>query len=442
MYDRHCHLRTGRRTLLSRLHISRLQKIGRLSCCWLAVGWCGTAASLADEPLQAGPTAVAAGKADTAADAGDATAKWNELSEFFTVPEPYQGQLGEYRSLLAFDDKTAKEAGEGAAQVRTPADWARRREEIRSYWHSVMGQWPALLEQPRMKILASEHVGSHTRHTIEIEVAADRFVGPEYLLVPDGEGPFPAVLVTWYNSADAAGLTEKWLGSRDFGLQLAERGYVTLCLGSTNGEDVRKPTIYESIQPLSYLAYTAANTCNLLASLPEVQPDRIGIIGHSYGGKWAMYASCLHDKFACAVWSDPGIVWNEADPSANYWDPWYLGQDLSRSPEQQRKRGLVSKDNPRTGAYRTLVAENRDMHELHALMAPRPFLVSGGAQDRPDHWVALNHTIAINKLLGYTDRVGMTMREGHSPTTESNEQAFGFFDFFLKYSSPAGDDGK
>ncbi len=60
---------------------------------------------------------------------------------------------------------------------------------------------------------------------------------------------------------------------------------------------------------------------------------------------------------------------------------------------------------PRTGAYKTLVAGGRDLHELHALMAPRPFLVSGGAQDRPEHWTALNHTIALNEFLGRTGRV-------------------------------------
>ena len=27
--------------------------------------------------------------------------------------------------------------------------------------------------------------------------------------------------------------------------------------------------------------------------LPEVDPKRIGVMGHSYGGKWAMFASCL-----------------------------------------------------------------------------------------------------------------------------------------------------
>ena len=48
-------------------------------------------------------------------------------------------------------------------------------------------------------------------------------------------------------------------------------------------------------------------------------------------------------------------------------------------------------------------------------MAPRPFLVSGGAEDPPTRWTALNHTIAVNQLLGVTDRVAMTNRKEHTP---------------------------
>jgi hypothetical protein len=65
-------------------------------------------------------------------------------------------------------------------------------------------------------------------------------------------------------------------------------------------------------------------------------------------------------------------------------------------------------------------------------MAPRPFLVSGGSQDRPVHWVALNHAIALNKFLGFDTRVAMTMRNGHTPTGESNAQLYAFFEHFLK----------
>jgi hypothetical protein len=73
-----------------------------------------------------------------------------------------------------------------------------------------------------------------------------------------------------------------------------------------------------------------------------------------------------------------------------------------------------------------------DLHELHALMAPRPFLVSGGSEDPPERWKALNHTVVVNKLLGYENRVGMTNRKTHDPTEESNEVLYTFFEHFLK----------
>src|SRR4030095_2164874 len=126
-------------------------------------------------------------------------------------------------------------------------------------------------------------------------------------------------------------------GTLDFGAQLANRGFVALCIGNIGPDNAGG----KAVQPLSYLAYAAANCCNALANLPEdVDPARIGIIGHSFGGKWAMFASCLHEGFACAVWIDPGIVWNEKDANANYWEPWYLGYEFGRPADQQRKEGI------------------------------------------------------------------------------------------------------
>lgn len=348
-----------------------------------------------------------------------------ELAQYFTPPAEYRDKFGDFRSVLQFDD---------GSMVKTADDWPRRREEIRTYWHGMMGRWPELLDKPRIKFQKREHVENFTRHEIEIEVSRDRFVGSQYLLVPDGDGPFPAVVVPWYNSADSAGLTEKERDRVDFGYQLAKRGFVTLCIGEIG--PVRSPTVEkDGTQPLSFLAYAAANCCNALAAQANVDPKRIGIVGHSFGGKWAMFASCLHDRFACAVWVDPSIVWNERDANANYWEKWYLGYDMNQPVEKQRTPGVPKSDNPRTGAYKQLVDERRDIHELHALMVPRPFLVSGGAQDRPVHWIALNHTIRVNALLGHSNRVAMTMRDGHSPTPESNAQVYAFFEHFLRDST-------
>jgi hypothetical protein len=221
---------------------------------------------------------------------------------------------------------------------------------------------------------------------------------------------------------------------RDFGIQLARRGFVVLSLGTTQATAARTYGLYypsleeATVQPLSMLAYAAANGWYLLASRPEVDSDRIGIVGHSFGGKWAMFASCLFDKFACAVWSDPGIVFDESRPNINYWEPWYLGYH----PLPWRRRGIITEENPARGLYPRLVAEGHDLHELHALMAPRPFLVSGGSEDPPSRWMALNHTRAVNQLLGQMQRVAMHNRPEHSPNAESNAVIYSFFERFLK----------
>jgi len=64
-------------------------------------------------------------------------------------------------------------------------------------------------------------------------------------------------------------------------------------------------------------------------------------------------------------------------------------------------------------------------------MAPRPFLVSGGSEDPPERWRALNHIVAVNTVLGYSNRVAMTNRRTHTPTPESNEQIYAFLQVWL-----------
>jgi hypothetical protein len=349
--------------------------------------------------------------------------RWNSIAPFFTPPKEFANQLGDFRSVMTFDDGTS---------VTDPKDWPRRRKEIRAYWDAKLGAWPPLLEKPAVEYVSKEHLENFTRHKIKIQLAQN-ITREAYLLVPDespGAGaPFPAVISVFYTAETSANIVTKPTTAA-FGYDLAKRGFITLCLGSPD-PDVRKPDDHP-IQPLMFLAYVAVNAHAALAQMPNVDPNRIGIIGHSFGGKWAMFASCLYDKFAAAVWCDPGIVWNETDPNANYWEPWYLGRD--KNPP--RKPGIPSTENPRTGPYKLLLEEHHDLHELHALMAPRPFLVSGGEQDQPPHWIPLNHAIALNQFLGHPNRVALTSRIGHSPTPQSNEQAYRFLEHFLKDALP------
>jgi dienelactone hydrolase len=345
----------------------------------------------------------------------------NRMAPHFRVPDEWQGQFGDYRSPLLFDDDT---------QVTQANQWPARRQEILSYWTKMLGPWPDVLENPELTVIRQHTEDGLIWKRVRVQTAAEQF-SEGWLLLPEGSGPFPAVLVVYYEPETSVGLAPPGRepgALRDFAKQLSQRGFVTLSIG-TPGGDARYPDLAEAVcQPLSYHGYVAANCWQALAGLPEVDADRIGVTGHSYGGKWALFAAALWDRFAAVAVSDPGIVFDETRGNVNYWEPWYLGLD----PEAERRRpGIPSDSNPRTGAYRLLREANRDLHELHALLAPRPFLVSGGAEDPENRWEALHHLVAVNELLDKPGRVGMTNRPSHAPTEESNAVLYDFFIHFL-----------
>ncbi len=320
------------------------------------------------------------------------------------------------------------------AWLRNPADglplrdasaWSRRRSEILATWNQILGPWPERLSAPRMEVLRSEAREDFVQQRVRLEIAKDQFE-EGWLLLPARPGPRPAVLVPFYDPETSVGLNDRRL--RDFALQLTRRGFVTLSIGSPGG-DARKPALGNArCQPLSFLAYVAANAHTALARLPVVDARRIGIAGHSYGGKWALFAAALYEPFAACAVSDPGIAWDESRPNINYWEPWYLGLESGR----ERKPGLVTPDNPRTGAYRELMDAGHSLAELESLICPRPFLVSGGAEDPIERWADLEPLVQLNELLGAPRRVGLTSRPGHDPTPESNAVLFQFFERFLR----------
>ncbi len=346
---------------------------------------------------------------------------WAEIDTFFTPPPELAGNLGSFRSPLEFYN------GE---KVSSAKEWLLRRKEILDRWNSLMGEWPELLTNQDLKIIRSEQKENFTQHTVRFKWLPDEET-EGYLLVPlDLKKPAPAVITVFYEPETAIGGGRP---HRDFAYQLAKRGFITLSLGTKETTNNQTYSLYypsienAQVQPLSILAYAAANAWHALSRRPEVDPSRIGITGHSYGGKWAMFASCLFDKFACAAWSDPGIVFQNDRPSINYWEPWYLGYHS----KPWRKRGLITPENPAYGLYPELFKQGYNLQELHALMAPRPFLVSGGSEDPVTQWIPLNHSLAVNRLLGFEKRVAMTNRPLHDPNPESNEVLYRFFELYL-----------
>jgi hypothetical protein len=346
--------------------------------------------------------------------------KWELISPYFKPTEEYTDVFGDYSDPLKFYN---------GQSVTTPQEWEVRKAEIKAKWTSIMGEWPDLNTTQTFNILESEKKCGYTKHTVSFEwITGHTTTG--YLLVPDNdvlgrneENLRPAIITVSYGAVTAIGESDnpKYY-TMDYALQAVRRGYIALSIGENPARSSTSSFFYPSkdestIQPLSVMAYCAANAYYVLSNYEGVNKDKIGITGLSYGGKWALFASCLFDKFACGVWGDAGVVFDRRDRNINYWDDWYLGHPTIDFPN---------------GAYQEFERQQLQLTELMALMAPRPFLVSGGVQDKVVRWTALNYEINVNNVLGNENAVAMTNRKTHISDDESNRQMFWFFDHFLK----------
>jgi hypothetical protein len=152
-------------------------------------------------------------------------------------------------------------------------------------WQKRIGPWPELIKKPAVESVDITRRENVTQRQIRVGIGLNGEMVEACLLVPDGDGPFPAVLVV-----------SDGIAADDLSWQLALHDFVTLLIEKSNGAST-----------LSEQVYMATNAHTVLAQRPEVYPDRIGIVGQAGAGTWAMLACCLYDSFDCGVWSAPEV---------------------------------------------------------------------------------------------------------------------------------------
>src|SRR5947209_17240682 len=156
-----------------------------------------------------------------------------------------------------------------------------------------------IIERPAIEDVGTTRRENFTQRKVRLEIAPQQRAVC-YLLIPNGRGPFSAVVVPFYDPETSASLKDKPLLA--FAYDLTRRGFVTVSVGSPGGDAWNPDTRGRPLQPLCFLGYVGANCFQALASLPQVDAKRIGIMGHAYGRNWAMFASCLYDTFSAAAW--------------------------------------------------------------------------------------------------------------------------------------------
>ena len=142
-----------------------------------------------------------------------------------------------------------------------------------------------------------------------------------------------------------------------------------------------------------------------LLAQPDVDASRIGCIGHSLGAKEALFTAAFDPRIAAAVSSDGGIGLG----LSNWHDPWYLGPEI-RSPGFE--------------------LEN---HQVLAMIAPRAFLLAGGAYDDDRAWPFVASALPLWKSLGAPDAVGWYRHaSGHEWPPDAQRVGYDFLDRYLK----------
>lgn len=172
----------------------------------------------------------------------------------------------------------------------------------------VMGRLPELNNLPdfNTKMLDSIKEKTYTRYRIHFTVAQGEVL-PALLYLPHNSGTAksPAMLVL--HSTDATGKMvlsgESRKPDRAYAVELAERGYVVIApdypgsgeladydFANDRYESGTMKGIFNHIRCVDYLQ-----------SLPLVDKDRVGVIGHSLGGHNAIFISAFDKRLKITV---------------------------------------------------------------------------------------------------------------------------------------------
>jgi dienelactone hydrolase len=241
---------------------------------------------------------------------------------------------------------------------------------------------------------------------------------PAFLLLPPGDGPFPAVLVHHQHAglrhlgkSEVCGLAgDPW---QAFGPALARRGMVVLAPDAICFEDRRRgvrgiePHEDDVAQHYDEMCYRllrgdtlmrkvlddSAVAVSLLQQHPLVDPDRVGLAGHSMGGSTTLFHAALDGRIAFAFASG-------AAGSYRHLMAHQVGIEMSRAIPG--------------------FAARFDIDDLVRCMAPRPLLLvsADGDSYSMDAEAIVNEARPSYAALGAAARLAHARYHGGHPLTE------------------------
>jgi dienelactone hydrolase len=344
------------------------------------------------------------------------------LSDVQKVPDSY---LSEIKTDKNVEIKIDLLAGKENKRITTVAEWEKKRTELREAWINYLGTMASVRKKegkytpPRIEVLEETETDGFIRKKILYPTESGQQVRAYLMLPRKIETPRPAVVVfhgtNKYSYHQTAGIFET--GVRATGYHLVRKGYVVICPQNSIWycsdeihlayQEVTKQ--FRKRNPdnwgMARMILDAQIAVDILVSLKEVDPHRIGCTGHSLGGKQALYLPAFDERVYCSVSSEGGIGIEQSNWEAD----WYLG-----SPSK-------TKD----------FAKNH--YEILATIAPRPFLLIGGnASDGDASWKYIETVFPIYQLYGEPACLGLyNHKQGHTIPPEAEKIIYEWLDAFL-----------
>lgn len=210
-----------------------------------------------------------------------------------------------------------------------------------------------------------------------------------------------------------------------FSEELCHRGYIVYAPQNPYRGRDRFRTLQRKSNPLkrslfSYIIPQHERTLEWLATLPNVDADRIAFYGLSYGGKTAVRVPPMVDAYCLSICSADYNEW------------------VKKNTSNEDRYSYVF-----TGEYEIFewnMGHVANYAELSMLMTPRPFMVERGHRDgvAPDEWVAWEFAKVRRHYdyLGIGDRTEIEFFNG--PHTINGQGTFRFLDRHLNWSPATG----
>lgn len=318
------------------------------------------------------------------------------------------------------------------------ASWPSERQRILAGIAKVAGVPPSQRCPLDPKVVSEEDMGSYIRRKVSIQVQpGDRM--PAYVLIPKARtGRVPAVICMYGTTSGAGkdvtvGISGRKPGTPPkrnpaFAIDMVEAGFVAFAADYLRDGERIKPgrtpydttDFYNEFPNWSIVgkdAWDNSRAVDYLQTLDFVDPNRIGMMGHSYGGHSAIFAAALEPRIRVVVSNGP--VSDFLHHGAHWGVP---------------KGGRNSQSFPGLRPY--VLDHNLPLpvtfYEFTALIAPRPLLVGEAVGERrpkeEENYAAVGQ---VYKALGHADRVRYHWYAGDHDTPPEARGAAG--DWFRRW---------